>query len=138
MKGQYLTVEYVLFFAIGTALVTGMYMTFSGINDSLAKDAATMQLEQTGEMIRDATVNVYQFGKRTNSKIAYDLEIPTKLSGHTYMILYRDGLNVNSTKNTRIGTTLSLYNINIKAPNIIYSTKGNIRITYSDNQVEFS
>jgi hypothetical protein len=138
MKGQYLAVEYVLFFAIGIAMVIGVYMTFTGIDTSVREDAVTMQLEKTGELIRDTTVNIYETGKRTNSTIMYDLKIPPKLSGHTYMITYKNGLNINSTQNSIIGAVLGLYNINIKAQNIIYSTKGTIRIKYEDKQVEWS
>ena len=137
MKGQYLTVEYVIFFAIGIAMIVGVYITFTGINEELRDQAVTMQLEKTNELIRDTIVNVYEAGTRTNSIIEYNLDIPTTLSGNTYGIKYTNGnLNVNSTQNLKIGSVLNLYSININAPNIIYSTKGEIKIRYEDNQVD--
>lgn len=135
MKGQYLAVEYVLFFAIGIVMVLGVYVTFSGINDNVREDSATIQLQKTGELIRGAIVNVYQTGKETDSTITYKLKIPARLSGHSYAIRYTDNLNINSTQNYKIGDTLSLYNININSPNIIYSTNGIINIKYDSGVV---
>jgi len=89
MKGQYLTVEYVIFFAIGIAMVIGIYLTFTNINTDLRQDAATMQLEKTNELIRDSIVNIYEAGNRTGADIiTYELSIPPRLSGHTYVIKY--------------------------------------------------
>ena len=140
MKGQYLTVEYVIFFAIGIAMVVGIYITFTGINADLRHDAAMIQLEKVNELIRDSIVNIYEAGNRTDSNIIeYELTIPPRLSGHSYAIKYNSGnLNVNSTENFKIGSILNVYNININAPNIIYSTKGEIIITYQDGQVWLS
>ena len=138
MKGQYLTVEYVLFFAVGIAMVVGIYLTFVNINEEIRTDAVTMQLGKTGEYVRDHIVNIYEAGKRTDSKINYNLRIPSRLSGHTYLIKYTDKLNINSTQNYKIGDVLSLYNININSSNIIYSTNGVINIRYEDNQVWLS
>ena len=139
MKGQYLTVEYVIFFAIGIAMVIGIYLTFTNINTDLRQDAATMQLEKTNELIRDSIVNIYEAGNRTGADIiTYELSIPPRLSGHTYVIKYDGNLNVNSTENYKIGSVLNVYSININSPNNIYSTKGEIIITYQDEQVWLS
>ena len=138
MKGQYLTIEYVLFFAIGIAMVVAVFYTFTTISNSTKTDASTVQMEKTGELIRDSIVNVYETGNRTNSTINYKLDIPPKLSGQVYTVQYITGLNVNSTENYKIGSTLSLYNINIKPSAIIYSTKGEVQIRYNcvSKQVE--
>ena len=138
MKGQYLTVEYVLFFAIGIAMVIGIYMTFININEEIRTGAVTMQLGKTGEYIRDHIVIIYEAGRRTDSKITYHLKVPSQLSGHIYVLKYSNGLNINSTQNYKIGDVLSLYNININSPNIIYSTNGVINIQYENNQVWLS
>lgn len=139
MKGQYLTIEYVIFFAIGIAMIVGVYLTFSGINDNLREDSMIMQLEKTNELIRDAIVNVYEAGTRTESKIQYKLSIPTTLSGKTYAVRYSNGnINTNSTENFKIGSVLNVYNININSPSIIYSTNGKINIYYEDNGVSLS
>ncbi len=135
MKGQYLTIEYVLFFAIGIGMVVVIYFTFVGINDTLREESVTMQLAKTGELIRDSIVTVYEAGNNTDASIEYTLDIPTTLSGHNYFIKYTDALNINSTENYKIGAVLNVYNININASNNIYSTKGEIRIRYKDNQV---
>jgi len=138
MKGQYLTIEYVLFFAIGIALVVGIYFTFNNINTGIKEQSGIVQFEKMGESIRSSIVKIYEYGKNTNSTIQYRLQIPTKLSGNMYLIKYDNLLSVNSTENYKIGTSLDVYNINIKPSNIIYSTKGEINIKYNDNWVELS
>ncbi len=132
MKGQYLTIEYVLFFAIGIVMVLGVYLTFTGINADIRADSSMVQMQKTGELIRSSIVNVYETGKSTNSVINYKLSIPPRLSGHPYIIRYdvNKNLNVNSTENYIIGDVLTVYNININSPNTIYSTNGVLNIRY--------
>lgn len=139
MKGQYLTIEYVIFFAIGIAMVVGVYITFNGINEDLRQDALIMQLEKTNEIVRDSIVSVYEAGTRTDSIIEYTVSIPTTLSGQTYSLRYTNGnINTNSTQNFKIGSVLNLYNININAPNILYSTSGKVKIRYQNGQVSLA
>ncbi|MBU3896389.1 MAG: hypothetical protein KJ697_00430 [Nanoarchaeota archaeon] len=138
MKGQYLTIEYVLFFAIGIALVVGIYTTFNSINAGIREDSGIVQFEKLGESIRGSIVKIYEYGIITDSTIEYKLKIPTKISGGMYLIKYDNLLNVNSTENYKIGTTLDVYNINIRPSNIIYSTKGEINIKYNEGWVELS
>ncbi|MDD5416707.1 MAG: hypothetical protein PHU12_01900 [Candidatus Aenigmarchaeota archaeon] len=136
MKGQYLTIEYVLFFAIGIAMVVGVYVLFTNINENTRADSINMQLEKTNELIRDSIVNVYNAGSRTDSLIIYNLQIPARLSGHIYTVKYDGNINVNSTQNYKIGSVLTLYNINIKPSANIYSTQGKVQIKYDNGWVE--
>ena len=140
MKGQYLTIEYVLFFAIGIAMTVAVYMMFTNINVILKEDAQTMQFEKIGSYVRDATLTIYETGKRTNSVIEYNLEIPPKLSNSAYVISFdaRKKINVNSTQNSKIGAVLDIYNINIQVPNTIYSTNGAVKIQYQAGGVVLS
>ena len=137
MKGQYLTIEYILFFAIGISMIIIVYSMFSSTNSMLREDITRSQLERVGEIIRSNIINIYETSERTESRIAYNLTIPKKLSGCVYMV------NVPSetlpggpgTKlilrcdDTNTTVTLSLYNINTRTKNIIYSTKGLIQIS---------
>lgn len=129
MKGQYLTVEYVIFFAIGLALIIGVFFSFGNVNSRLKEVAVQGQVDRTAEMIRSSIVNVYLASKNTESTISYDLAIPTKLSGSIYNIRELDNkLNVNSTDNYNIGKVLTLYGIPFSQQDIIYSTNGKITI----------
>ena len=122
-------------------MVLGVYLTFTEINENIRVDSATIQMQKTGELIRSSIVNVYESGKSTNSEIDYKLKIPPRLSGHSYIIRYNndDGnLNINSTENFRIGDVLTVYNIKINSPNIIYSTNGVVNIEYRPNEVWLS
>jgi len=129
MKGQYLTIEYVIFFAIGISLVIGIYFIFNDINSKLKDTALQGQIDRVSEMIRSNIIRVYYGAKNTNSDIKYKIDIPPKLSGNIYTIrILENGLNINSTDNYNIGKILNLYGINIELDGIIYSTKGKINI----------
>lgn len=130
MKGQYLTVEYVMFFAIGIAMIVGVYFAFSNI-DMILKDVAVRgQLDRISENLRSSVVEIYLSANNTDSDIIYNMSIPTKVSGSIYSIRNLDnGININSTDNYNIGKVLDLYGIDISMSDIIYSTKGKITIS---------
>jgi hypothetical protein len=128
MKGQYLTVEYVFFFAIGVAMIIGVYFLFFNMNDIIREDSARMQLTRTGELIRGSIIRVFESSNLTNSTVSYNLDIPPTLSNCIYRITADDNLHLNCTDNPQIGSVLSLYGINIASDEILYSTKGFIRI----------
>ena len=128
MKGQYLTVEYVFFFAIGVAMIIAVYFIFFGMNETMQEDSAELQLIRTSEMMRGTIINVFEDAQASNSTIIYDLDIPTSLSGCVYRITVGENLLLNCTDDLSIGAAQSLYGINITANEILYSTKGFIRI----------
>ena len=128
MKGQYLTIEYVFYFGIGIAMIIIVYFSFFGINATLRDVAIQSQIDRTGELMRTSIVEIFEASSNTDSVIYYNLSIPTKLSGCIYTIRMLDGLNINCTDNYKIGTVLNLYGIDTKCDNIIYSTKGMIKI----------
>jgi len=133
-----LTVEYVFFFAIGVAMIIAVYFTFFGMNETMQEDSAQVQLGRTAEMIRGTIISVLEDAKSSNSTIIYDLEIPESLSGCVYRISVGDDLLLNCTDDLSIGTSQSLYDINITADEILYSTKGFIRIKSDGVGVELS
>lgn len=135
MKGQYLTVEYIIFFIIGISLVISVYFIFSRINSIAEKNAIESQLEAVGESIRGTIINVVEVSSSTKSEIDYNLSIPVKLARCIYTIEAYNGLNLNCTQGD-IGVVTSLYNLNITAENIIYSTKGYVEINAVGESVE--
>jgi hypothetical protein len=144
MKGQYLIVKYIIFFAIGIILVILVYFAFLDISSRLGESLVKSQLRKTGEIIRGSIVNVFEKGETTNSTILYYLSIPTKLSGNMYTITAEDELglpyssilSLNSTQDPGLGVILTLYNFNISRKNIIYSTDGLIKIKYNNSLKE--
>ena len=136
MKGQYLTIEYVIFFAIGIGMIVAVYFLFSNINSISEKSAIKAQLEITGEMIRGTIINVLEASNLTNSTIYYNLTIPPKLSRCTYAIKVENGLNLNCTGDPTTGVILTLYNFNIDTENIIYSPRSYLQIVAEDGVVE--
>jgi len=144
MKGQYLIVKYIIFFAIGIILVILVYFAFLDISSILGESLVKSQLRKTGEIIRGSIVNVFEKGETTNSTILYYLSIPTKLSGNMYTITAEDELglpyssilSLNSTQDPGLGVVLTLYNFNISRKNIIYSTDGLIKIKYNNSLKE--
>jgi hypothetical protein len=85
-SGQMLTVEYMMFFAIGIALVIITFFIFSNANDSYKKATLTQQFDKLAEGIRIISIQVYETAKWTNSTITYYYQIPTRLSGSYYEI----------------------------------------------------
>jgi len=136
MKGQYSTVEYIIFFIIGIILIISIYFIFSNINDVTEMNTLKSQLKAVGEMIRGSIINIVETSSSTNSNIDYNLSIPSKLSNCIYTIKGYNTLDLNCTYDTRIGVILSLYNLNITTENIIYSTKGYVEIIASNATVE--
>jgi len=135
MRGQYLTIEYVIFFAIGTALVVGSYFTFLNINKIFQKSILESQLQNTGEMMMGTIVNVFESSNLTNSTVFYNLSIPPRLSGCTYSISVGNSLKLDCI-DQNASANVTLYGFNIIAKNIIYSTKGLIEINATKGVVE--
>jgi len=139
MRGQYLTVEYMLFFAIGIIMIIAVYFSFSNLNDVYSDYIVKNQLQMTGELITGAIINLYEASNYTNSTINYSLTIPTKLSKCIYSInIVQKRLNLNCTDTPKIGAVTPLYNFNITNKNIIYSTNGLIKIFVKEGVVELT
>ena len=139
MKGQYLTMEYLLFFMIGVFMIISVYFSFSNMNETYRNSILQNQLQMTGELISGTIINVYEISNSTNSSINYSLSIPSKLSNCVYAInVTTIGLNLYCINLPNAGTTLTLYNFNISNKNIIYSTNGLLKLSAVNNKVELS
>jgi len=136
MKGQYLTVEYIVFFIIGIGMIISVYFIFSNVNEISERNTLKSQLKAVGGIIKGTAINILEASSSTNSEINYKLSIPPKLSRCIYMIEADENLNLNCTHDVRIGAVLSLYNLNITTENIIYSTKGYLEINAHNQTVE--
>ena len=137
MKGQYLTIEYLIFFIIGISLVIIIYYTFSDMNSIAERNTVKSQLSAVGEMVMGAAIDVSDASSTTKSSVNYSLQIPTKLADCIYEIRYNaNGLNLNCTQDRRLGAVMGLYNLNITTKNTIYSTKGYVEIIAYNQTVE--
>ena len=138
MKGQYLTVEYLLFFTIGVILIISVYSVFSNLNQQYQKTTAEYQLQMTGQMIMGSIIRVFETSNSTNSEVNYNLSIPTKLSNCIYSIRESNGfLLLECTEIRGISANLTTYNFNIKINNnIIYSTDGLLQITAKNGEID--
>jgi len=138
MKGQYLTLEYLIFFVIGVFLIVSVYYSFSEINKKYEAATTEYQLRMTGEMIMGNAIRLLESSNHTDSKISYDLEIPTKVSNCVYFIRMVNNLLSLECVNELVRVNLTSYNFNIKIKNnIIYSTDGVIHFTAENGEVEF-
>jgi hypothetical protein len=139
MKGQYLTIEYLIFFTIGVVLIISVYFSFSNINETYRDNLMQSQLKMTGELISGVIINIYETSNNTNSRINYTLSIPAQLSTCIYTVnVISNKLNLNCTNIPNTGIALTLYNFNIVNQNIIYSTNGLIKLSAKDGKVELS
>lgn len=137
MKGQYLTVEYIAFFAIGIGIMIAVYYMFSDFNAKYEESTTEYQLKMVGEMISGMAINILEVSNSTNSTIYYNLSIPTKLSKCIYSMNVSNGLIVNCIERPGISVNLTLYNFNIRTKNNIniYSTSGLMSMTAKNGEV---
>ena len=136
MKGQYLTVEYMIFFIIGISLVIAVYYIFSDVNAIAERNTIKSQLNAVGESVRGTALNVLEVSAGTESEIYYNLSIPPKLSRCVYTIESDIVLSISCMHNSSINVSLNLYNLNITTKNIIYSTKGYVEMRAYNQTVE--
>src|SRR3989344_8392731 len=115
MKGQYLAIEYVLFIAIGVAMVIVVYSIFTNISNTIEGGTTQAQIERTAELIRSMIVNTYEVAHRTNSQIIYNLGIPPELSDCIYSIEADNSLVLSCTDNNKINAELNLYGIEVES-----------------------
>ena len=139
MKGQYLTLEYLIFFMIGIFMIVAVYFSFSNMNNNYRDSIMQNQLQMTGELISGTIAKVYEASNRTGSTINYTVSVPTKLSTCIYTVMVKDNsLNLNCTNVPGRGTVMPLYNFNITNRSIIYSTNGLIKLYAANGKVELS
>lgn len=130
MRGQYLTIEYVLFFAFGVAMTVAIFFAFSGIAGTIRDASLEAQLARTGELLRAATIAVAETAAGTASNVSYNVSVPVRLSACSYAVLVagRD-LNLNCTDNYKLGAVLDLYGLPVQSAGVVYSSRGYITIT---------
>jgi hypothetical protein len=138
MKGQYLTLEYLLFFTFGIIMIIAVYSIFSGLNEKYQKATTEYQLQMTGQMIMGSIIKVFETSNSTESEVNYNLSIPTILSRCIYSIRESNGfLLLECTEIDDISANLTTYNFNIKINNnIIYSTDGLLQMTAKEGEIE--
>jgi hypothetical protein len=140
MKGQYLTLENVFFFAVGVALVIAVYAVFSAMSENMRSAVLQDQLAKEGEGIRASVAKVFAAGNSTNSTIRLSLSIPRQLSGCDYKITVGGGgIRLNCLNGQGSSGSLNLYGIdttiNIGA---VYSNAEKINILYSNGKILLS
>ncbi len=138
-KGQYITLENMLFFAIGIAMIVTIYAVFSNISDSIRSSALDEQLAKEGDSARAVIAKVFAAGNSTNSTIRFSLDIPERLSECEYKIVAKENmLRISCTDNPKT-KTLNLYGIETKIENdAVYSSSGRINIFYSGGKILLS
>jgi hypothetical protein len=138
MKAQYLTLEYLIFFVIGIVLIVSVYYSFSEINRKYELATTEYQLRMTGEMIIGNAIRVFETSNNTDTRVVYDLEIPTKLSNCVYSVRMLNGfLRLECIEGITSNVNLTSYNFNIKIKNnILYSTDGTIRMTAENGEID--
>lgn len=136
MKGQWLTIESIFFFAMGVSMCIIVFFTFLSMGDILKKDNMKSQLEKVGENIRTNIMKVFVSGNSTNSSIKLDIDVPREISGCVYQIEIKDGLDIRCTDGLT-GGTLNLYGIKTKIKNrVAYSSGEKISISYKNGEIE--
>jgi hypothetical protein len=136
MRGQYLTVEYVIFFAIGVLMIISIYYIFSGLGQVFGENVIKIQLSMVGELLRGVAISTFEVSNFTNSTIFYNLTIPSRFSNCNYQIRIEDDQLELNCSDIPIGVTLGLYNFNITTKNIIYSTKNVVEVLAKNGWVE--
>jgi hypothetical protein len=137
MKGQYITLENVLFFAIGISMVILLYNSFSNISENIKKESYDEGLKKVGKYIHGNIIKIYEAGKQTNSNISITLRVPERVSDCIYKILVENGKMKLICTLTGESIKLNLYGINTKIKSeYIYSTKKAIKVKYKEGLIE--
>ncbi len=137
MKGQYLTIENIFFFAIGVLLVISIYFAFSAISGHLKQETMEKDLQKTAEFISNEITKTYIYGNFTNSSLLFTLNIPYAILGNEYFV-EPSGNNLNiSFTSINIQKSLPLRNIEIEGKRI-YSNAGVLKINYTNNKIFLS
>lgn len=138
MKGQYLTIEYVLFFAIGVVVVILVYNLFSDSARIVERGLTEAQLKGVGTMISGAIIKTFEASNSTNSTVYYNLTIPERLSNCVYSIILTasKSLRLECIDDREINAELYLYNFNINVKNILYSTRGLLGIFVRNGRID--
>ncbi len=135
MKGQYLAVEWIFFFAIGITLVMMIFSLFSTMGLSYRETTVEIQLGKAGEMVRNGIINTFK-SSETGNRTMLNISIPTRLSGCIYTIEVSQKLRLRCVDNPELEVVLDLYGINTNSENIIYSTRGFIQIRGTNGRVD--
>jgi len=143
MKGQYLPIQWSMYFGIGVAMVIYSYFLFSGISDTIKNTSASTLLNRVDNLIGSTAIVVYEEANRTNisarhSFMEYNLTIPEKLSDCIYAIEIKAYIEVYCTGNPGKKALFSMQGINMKGSSIIYSTRGYVTIRSDALGVEFA
>ena len=137
MKGQYLTLEYVIFFAIGIVMIISVYYSFSDLKDKYEAATTEYQLRMTGELVMGNAIRLFLASNNTDSKIAYDLKIPSRLSDCIYSISLVNGFLRLECVDFPIRVDLTSYNFNINIKNnILYSTQENVHFIVKEGVID--
>lgn len=139
MKGQYISLENIFFFAIGMSMVIMIYFAFSGISDSISSATLQELLEKEGENIRANIVKAFLAGNSTNSSVSVSFEIPRQLSECIYKLTSAGGNLYLTCVDGRGSKSLNLYGIETKIKNdVVYSSSGKINIFYNGGSILIS
>lgn len=135
-KGQYITLENMLFFAVGIFMIITVYTIFSGVSDSIRSAVVENQLAKEGESIRAGIVKVFVAGNSTNSTIRFSLDIPRRLSDCYYKITATENsLRIICADNTH-PQTLNLYGIETRIKyDAVYSSSARVNINYAGGSI---
>ena len=137
MKGQYLTLEYIIFFVIGVVMIVLVYYNFSDMNEKYELATTEYQLTMTGHLIMGNVISIYEASNYTDTKISHDLDIPTKLSNCIYSIRIINDFIRLECLDVPVEVDLTSYNFNIIIKNnILYSTEGAIHMNIENGEVD--
>ena len=137
MKSQVLTLENVIFFSLGIALVLIVYFTFTSISHEIKKISIEEGVKKTAEFISYNINKVYRIGNLTNSSIELFIPIQDKICGEIYRISQDNGAIFIHLLKYDIKYNLTLYGIKTKLKyKQIPSSKKALIIKYSNGMVE--
>lgn len=137
MKSQVLTLENMIFFSLGIALVLMVYFTFTSVSEEIKKISVEEGVKKTAAYISYNVNKVYRIGNLTNSSIELYIPIPDKIGGEIYRISQKNGNIFLHLLKYNFRYNLTLYGIEAKLKyKQIPSSKKGLIIEYSNGMVE--
>lgn len=133
MKGQYRVIMEILLFGIGVAIASFILVSFSNIQ----KNTTEISTKDQMEMMLNTVINGIVKSSQSNSTVR--VEIPARISGHTYKLFIQNKNNIVAVdlEDQAINISRSLFNLNESVPIVgeVVSSGGIMEINYNGSAI---
>lgn len=133
-KGQYLTLEQLIIFAMGIVVLTTTAIAYNSARITTKTVTVQDQFTEVGELVLSNVVYAYTAGKKSHLDMEVLFDIPKELSSQAYLVnLTQNGIEVISFEDFDDNVTVSVGTINatVVLNGTASSPNGRAKINYN-------